>query len=828
MKICFILLAGFVLSFGAAFAAAPVEVKIAEEGKALLPVIVSPGATEGTKSTASTLAGMLERISGAKFEVIAGDGAKGLAIGRASDFPALQLGGGFAPTDPARREEYLLRSHAAGAWLVGATDLAVQHAAWDFLHRLGYRQFFPGKTWEILPKRDRLSIAVEATERPAYHSRRIWYGFGPLAENKEAYDDWCAKNRAVAGIDLHTGHAYDGILSRQKAAFAVHPEYLALVGGERKPAKFCISNPGLRRLVVEDTLAQLAREPQRDSISMDPSDGGGWCECSPCQALGSVSDRALLLANEAAAAVHEKFPGKLVGMYAYNEHSPPPAIAGRPNVVISVATGFIRGGFTVDQLLDGWRKQVRTLGIREYYSVNTWDRDAPGAARGGDLAYLRRTIPHFHAQGARFLSAESSDNWGPNGLGYYLASRMLWDVREAQNLEPLVADFLEKAFGAARGPMGKFYQLLDGAKRQALTDDLLGRMFRLLDEARQAAADPAIRARLDDLVHYTRYCELYLDYSSATGAARQAFFEQLLRHAWRIRTTGMVHAKALYRDLPSRDKAVAVPAAARWDAPVAANPWKQDPPLTAKDAERFVREGIANRKLLDFTPLSFTDKLVPATGLDLPKVTPGNPGLYLRGVNHYYTWIGEKPGKVKLRLKAGIIYNSRGPAIIELFPVAEPEGKSVARIEVPPDKVERAIELNSTFTGLHRIEVSDGTAGTSLAWDAGVPMTVISSPESPAKLHGRWTLYFHVPRGTKVIGGFSSGEGLLLDPAGKTAHEFEARPGYFKVPVPSGSDGQLWKFAHTSGQRLLMTVPPCLARDGRELLLPAEVLEGSR
>ena len=40
--------------------------------------------------------------------------------------------------------------------------------------------------------------------------------------------------------------------------------------------------------------------------------------------VGSVSDRALTLANEVAAAVHAKYPGRLVGMYAYSEHSPPP------------------------------------------------------------------------------------------------------------------------------------------------------------------------------------------------------------------------------------------------------------------------------------------------------------------------------------------------------------------------------------------------------------------------------------------------------------------------------------------------------------------------
>ena len=111
----------------------------------------------------------------------------------------------------------------------------------------------------------------------------------------------------------------------------------------------------------------------------------------------------------------------------------------QPRVVINVATAFIKGDYTVDQLLDGWQKQGATVGIREYYSVHPWDRDLPGKSHGADLKYLQTTIPHFHDKGARFVSAESSDNWGPNGLGYYLAARMLWDVREAKNVETLRA-----------------------------------------------------------------------------------------------------------------------------------------------------------------------------------------------------------------------------------------------------------------------------------------------------------------------------------------------------------------------------------------------------
>jgi hypothetical protein len=75
--------------------------------------------------------------------------------------------------------------------------------------------------------------------------------------------------------------------------------------------------------------------------------------------------------------------------------------------------------------------KANTLGIREYYSVNSWDRDLPGAALGGNIGYLRQTIPQFHQQGTRFMSAEASDNAGPNGLGCYLAAQMLWSFKNS-------------------------------------------------------------------------------------------------------------------------------------------------------------------------------------------------------------------------------------------------------------------------------------------------------------------------------------------------------------------------------------------------------------
>jgi hypothetical protein len=797
---------------------------LAEHGRALEPIIISTNASAQTIASADILAEYLGRISGAGFEVKTGDGATGIVVGRAEDFPKVDAGAQFHPADAMKREEYLLRSHAGGVWLLGASDLAVRHAVWDLLSRIGWRQFFPGKTWEIVPSLPDLGIAVDAFERPSYHSRLIWYGFGPWDYAKATDRDWCEKNRAEQGVELNTGHAYDAILARNQAAFAAHPEYLGLVGGERKSTKFCISNPGLRRLVVEDALAQVAANPEQQAISMEPSDGGGWCECDACAKLGSITDRALLLANAVAEAVSGKYPGKLVGMYAYNQHSPPPGIRAHPAVVVSIATGFVAGGFTVDELFDGWSSKAKTLGVREYYSVNPWDHDLPGAARGGDIDYLKRTIPHFYDRGARFLSAESGDNWGPNGLGYYLAARMMWDVGEAKRVDELTADFLDKCFGPARGPMANFYALLDGAKRQPLSDDVIGRMYRLLGEARRLTQDAAILQRLDDLTLYTRYVELWLDYSSAKDAKRQAAFEAMIRHAYRMRRTEMIHTLALYRDLAARDKAVAIPADAVWNAPEGKNPWKNSAPFTREELDGFLRDGIANRKLLDFTPVSFSRALVLATRLNLVSGAPGTMGAYSRSPRNYYSWVEKAPAALAVNVTAGIIYQTSGPAKLDLYPAAEAESKSVAHAEAPPTRAAQSVELKTPLPGLQRLEIIGGGAAQA-TWADGVPMTVESSFEHPGDFYGRWTLYFYVPRSAKTIGGFSKGPGVLRDPNGALARTFDERPGFFNVAVPPGEGGRLWKFEACSGDKMLMTVPPFLARSAAELLLPREVVE---
>ena len=139
--------------------------------------------------------------------------------------------------------------------------------------------------------------------------------FTPSTKAAEGHDENISFERAVdlvgkelaekardVSLELYTrGAAW----ARERGIIIADTKFeLGLVNGERRSSKVCTSNPDLRKLVATDALAQFEKDPARDSVSVDPSDGGGWCECPECKHLGSVSDRALTLANEVAAAVH--------------------------------------------------------------------------------------------------------------------------------------------------------------------------------------------------------------------------------------------------------------------------------------------------------------------------------------------------------------------------------------------------------------------------------------------------------------------------------------------------------------------------------------------
>ena len=842
----FILLSLFFVCVASRLSAAEPKVEsfeITRDGKALVPIIVPIEAEERTRAAAENLRRYLEKITGAKFETSEEMAQPGIIVCPRELLKFSLFPNGSTQKVPwNEREDYAIGTFGQGMLVVGKTEQGVEHAVWDLLYHLGYRQYFPGEHWEVIPNIPDLKLQLALESSPDYHSRLIWYGYGAWEHGEEPLKDWQAKNRLGAAIKLNTGHAYGRIISAKQAEFDAHPEYRALIDGQRNPspqAKFCISNPGLRALVVEYAHEFFEENPDADSISMDPSDGGGWCECEECQQMGSVSNRALTLANEVARAINaESDRERFVGMYAYNYHSPPPTIEVDPHVIISVATSFIRGGYTLDELLKGWAEKGAKLGIRDYYSVSTWDRDLPGQTRASNLEWLQQRIPHYYELGARFSTAESGESWGTTGLGHYFAARLLWNIHEAGRLEDIREEFLTNCFGDAKETLRAYYQHLDGSRPHLMREDQFARMYRLLKQAKTETNNKAVQARLNDLILYTRYADLYVQYSEAQGAARQAAFEKMIRHVYRSRNSMMMHAKALYRDIDGRDRNVMIPPEAEWNVPEEKNPWKSSELFTEAELQGYLDEGIARYQPveLDFSPVDFSDELVSAKPLSLEGETLTDEWTF-RGAFECYTQTERAGEVIEFGLTGGLIkhYRDRGNVKVELWQVggASETGENETLVatdeSVPPDGEQYSVKLKAGEPGLYKLRLTDGGDMSRITWSSNLPFTITASMDHPPMYKLRMNQYFYVPRGTKVIGLLGGDTGRIVDPDGKEALVLEDKQqSYYSVPVPTGLDGKLWTIRSANQNFRLMTVPPYLAGSPDQLLLPSEVVERDR
>jgi len=800
---------------------------LAENGAARLPVVVAQDASESTRQVAAELAEYLGRITGAKFDVTTGDGVRGIVLGTLAQFPDPGLNDALAVRDGVDgREAFAIRTEPDRLRLIGATELSASHAAFRFLESLGCRWFFPAAEWTVVPRRATLAVQVHETDRPAILSRRIWWGYGffDRAEGRcqADYEAWARHNRMAQSRGIWCGHAWQSIIGDNRAVFDAHPEYLALVKGERRGPQLCASNPTVRRLAIEWALNQLRRRPELDMVSLETSDGSDHCECESCQKLGSISERAFGLANEAARAITKEFPGKMVGMYAYNDHCEPPSLALEPNVYVQSTAGFIRGRYTFDELMEIWPKQCRNMGFYEYFSVWLWDFDMPPGGRGADVALICQRMRKYAALGATSVDCESGNNWGLHGRGYYVANRLLWNP--GTDVDALLADFYEHAFGPAAAVMQRYYERLDPGNDPLLSEHLLGLALRDLEESSRLVKDrPDVLARLDHLKQYQHYVRLRWEYQRAADKQRkQELALQALTHVYRTRYSYMNHWEAIRQSWIGQ-------LVKEFDQPSWSDrggeetpPWKIDQPVGRDETERRFHEDLEFFQPQDVEERSFSTDLVPA-GLrsDAPAASYQQ---YQKGTRYALWSAGGEP--LEMTIVTGIIawYRDRPDAT---YVVTDAVGKEVTRGRLPQDGKEHPLRVEVADAGLYWFEFNDQAAAWSIRVAAGRPVAVALSRSSPpAHLGHMQRMYFFVPRGTRKIEYYwKGGPHIIHGPDGTVRAEVTTSGKFVTVEVPAGSDGQPWSITKLAlGHLWFFNVPDYLAASPDALLVPREVL----
>ncbi|WP_347242876.1 DUF4838 domain-containing protein [Thermogutta sp.] len=806
-------------------------------------------------------------------------------MGTATDFPEEAKAAGLSTLGP---EGVAVWTDKGRLWLLGNSPIAVSHAVSIFLEELGFRWYFPDPAWTVTPRLRDVAVQIRKVEQPGFAWRRIWYGWGARTPQLQRdYDAWMRHNRQGGAFRVDCGHAWERYIPAEM--FASHPEWFALVKGKRQPPQLCVSNPELQNRFTEAVLEFLRRHPEQTMVSVEPNDGGGYCECPNCRAIGngSVSDQVFFLANLAARAVRKEFPGKYIGLYAYAHHADPPSFALEPNVYVQITTGFRYTTLSWEDQIRAFRQRGAQVGVYDYFSVYPWDWDLPGAAKAGRVFELAKAVREYHTLGLTTYDAESSCNWGPNGPGYWIAAHLMWNPQlDAQSL---FEDFCTRAFETAAAPMRRLYERWSRGER--FSPRSLKLALQDLDAAYQATTSPEVVARLDRVAMYLHWLRLWLEYDQSSRRNQWnrlvvASPEEIIQRAQecvvfshRIMDTGLIHTFPMLFSSWFEQRFAALKLIDGFDLMEARKTWTGQPRAipTHEEVAQFRREDLKKFETLQAVEIegrTWRGPLRPATELvpdavaswrqaksALPAIESGEI-LFLgrEGEELSISWQPFDKGHTilcdwLLRKQEATVASGR---------VEAPKGTPAHTTVKLPENALYVLNPGTDFWRAARINIGDRpfVLRAAPADTHGAPSGVPLRFWFPAMDE---RLYFYVPQGTRhfVLGIVSGGDpwtqlriqtadgrvivddrvlagseiSVIVEQDQRTHGADSAMANHSILPsseqseaVPKGADGQIWSL-QLSGLRCvveLYDVPPYLACTPQGLLIPEDAISHSQ
>jgi len=778
-------------------------------------------------NTAATaeLARWLGQMTGAKFTVTNDVSGGGIVLVRTNSTLA-------AAADVERlkgkgNEAFVIRAEGdAKLWIVGTTDLAIEHGVYYFLDKLGCRWYLPNDHWTIIPQRSSIGLSIDRVEAPAFRMRSLAAtgGFGkglpvdPKGEIQARWTMWKTRN-GLNGEFSMSGHAGEAFNTAHKAELVAHPEYLAEINGKREWAytgKPCVSNPDMVKLYVADRLALAKRGTVY--VSVEPADGGGYCTCEKCQKLGPVSNQVYFLANAVAKALAAEYPGTYASLYAYWEHAGVPTIDLETNVYVAVVPyGLQRTGLTGEELLLEWEKKVPRLGVYDYWVLPDWSSDLP------DLSF-RDTVPakirFWHAHHVDSFMGQTGNGAGAMGIVAYVASRLLWNP--ATDEKALLDEFYEKSFGAAAPPMRRmFNRWNDGFM---LTGNELAYSFRDIQEARSLAKDEAVRARVNDFALYVQYLRLWTEFRGG-GKDHKEATAALYNYLWRTYDSAMLSTFRLQQWFFFTFEKGAQWIADEWplkdpSAPV----WAALKPVTDAEIDELVASGVKAFVPVEYDHHTYSTKLVP---LVTPAPTLKADGAWtttprMMGGQSYDFWATQGMTQVELQISCGPRRASH-EALFDRVTAYDPNGKQVFSLDVVTDGASRPLTIPTAIAGAYRVTVMDMKLGYNLKAPADLRFCLASAFISIAPCP---RLYFFVPKGIKRLALYAASAVPieLLDGDGKLVGD--KANGLIVKDVPAGQDGKVWSLRGFKGWTPLLPLnfPAKFAYTPDALIVPNDAL----
>ncbi len=453
------------------------------------------------------------------------------------------------------KQSYWIKSYQQDGYpqlvIMGGDRTGALYGVYALLEHLGVRWYGPGDTGRVLPELQTLELEnIDIKHTPGFITRGFW-----ARDDRGHADffDWMARNRInlwsygqpekaalkKRGIGFLTGghqiqqrflnaheafpyqlneqpfpHSHefagdrngDGVISYSEA----HPEWYGIKNGQRDfdmsykyGTNFCSSNPSAVRELSKNFIHDLIQGQwsKADMINFWMSDVGHWCECENCQALGTPTDRMLLLLHQVRGEMNSaQQQGYLqrdiiltAPAYLETRRAPQQSLPDNFDYQHNIMTFFpiercyshafndasctdINHHHNQDLLswMDGEHRYYKgTMFFGEYYNISLLASLPIIFTR-----VMSRDLPYYHQLGLRhmhYMHAETH-NWGTMLLTNYLFAKMLWNPR--LDVEASLGELYVRYYGGqVADDMQLFYKHLELALSSMKTIRWAGKSF---------------------------------------------------------------------------------------------------------------------------------------------------------------------------------------------------------------------------------------------------------------------------------------------------------------------------------------------------------------
>jgi hypothetical protein len=431
--------------------------------------------------------------------------------------------------------------------ITGQTPVAAGYGVLHFLEKhIGILWAFPGELGRCLPKKKAFRLK-EGTERisPWVIARAI-SGLSlsdPRRRKRDLPNHGVVREQRgffmapdyFRSLRLHPGTVSHNMIKifPVEECKASHPEVFPLkengerfIPAEKPPKKSgrkayqswhpCYSNPKTVEIAIEK--GRRAFSEGRLFYSLGINDGRRvQCRCAECLKTGWPQSYYRFV-NRVADALKRHHPPHMVGVLAYGDVGVPPKdLKLRDNVLVNVAG--VRKSV--------WEGLVPAMGSYEYiYGAGRVIPNLP-------LDVMQENLRYYRKHKLRMYYAELYPVWAFDAPKAYIVTRLLWDPD--QDVRALLRTFCERAYGAAAGPMFRYYDTIASIRKgdvregewTAIRDniwpfrhplqfhrcpkDLHDRLFRCLNEARAADMTERERARVAMVEAFTEFSAVYFE-----------------------------------------------------------------------------------------------------------------------------------------------------------------------------------------------------------------------------------------------------------------------------------------------------------------------------